>query len=104
MAEQEVVHNVDLHPEQEADTSTQHSRFAAERQAFWAMHAQLLKAYEGKYVTILNAKVRDSDEDKSALAQRLYHRFGYQPIYVQFVTAASLPRFCMRSPRRTLWS
>ena len=104
MAEQEVIHNVDLHLEQETDTSPQHSRFAAERRAFWAMHAQLLKAYEGKYVAILNAKVVDSDEEKSALAQHLYRRFGYQPIYVQLVTAAPLPRFRMRSPRRTLWS
>ena len=104
MAEPEVIHNVDLHPEQEADTSTPHSRFAAERRAFGAVHEQLLNAYEGKYVAMLNATVVDSDEDKSALAQRVYRRFGYQPIYVQLVTAASLPIYRMSSPRLTLRS
>jgi hypothetical protein len=97
MAEPEVLHSVDLHPEHEADTSTPHSRFAAERRAFWAMHEQLLKAYAGKYVAMLNAPVVDSDKDKSALAQRVYRRFRYQPIYVQLVIAASLPIYRMSS-------
>jgi Family of unknown function (DUF5678) len=104
MAEREVIHNVDLDLKQESSTSEQDTRFAAERQAFWAMHAQLLKAYEGKYVAILNGKVVDCDDDKHALAKRLYRKFGYQPIYVQLVTTASLPIYHLSSPRRTIRS
>jgi len=59
-----------------------------------------LEKYEGKYVAILNGKVVGSDADKRALAQRLYREVGYQPIYVQLVTAASLPIYRMSSPRR----
>jgi hypothetical protein len=104
MAEQEVIHSVDLSLKREADTSSQDTRFANERRIFWAMHAQLLKAYEGKYVAILNGQVVDCDEDKHALAKRLYRQFGYQPIYVQLVTTASLPIYRLSSPRRTLRS
>ena len=100
MAEQEAIYSVDLHLSHEADKSAQDDRFAAERQAFWSMHSQLLERYEGKYVAILNGKVVDSDADKRALAQRLYRQFGYQPIYVQPVTAASLPIYRMSSSRR----
>jgi hypothetical protein len=102
MAEQEVIHSVDLRLKQEADTSAQEARFDAERRAFWAMHAQLLKGYEGKYVAILNGKIVDCDEDKHALATRLYDKFGYQPIYVQLVTTASPPIYRLSSPRRTV--
>ena len=104
MAEQEVVHSVDLRLKQDANTSEQDARFAAERRAFWAMRAQLLKAYEGKYVAVLNGEVVDCDEDKQVLAKRLYRQFGYQPIYVQLVTTTSLPVYRLSSPRRTLRS
>jgi hypothetical protein len=77
MAGQKGIHSVDLRLEQEADTSEQDTRFAAERRAFWAMHPQLLKAYEGKYVAMLNGKVVDCDEDQHAFAKRVYRRFGY---------------------------
>jgi hypothetical protein len=80
----------------------QNIRFAAERRAFWAMHAELLKAYEGKYGAILDGKVVDYDENKCALAKRLYGRFGYQSVYVQLVRTASLPVYRLSSPRRTL--
>jgi hypothetical protein len=100
MAEREPIYSVDLHLNHEVDKSVQDARFAAERQAFWSMHSQLLERYEGKYVAILNGKVVDSDADKRALAQRLYRQLGYQPIYVQLVTAISLPIYRMSSPRR----
>jgi hypothetical protein len=51
------------------------------------MHVQLLRAYVGKYVPILKSQMVDCDEDKCALAKRLYGRIGYQPIYVQLATA-----------------
>jgi|SRR5262249_49842986 len=100
MADQETSYTVDLHLSHEADKSAQDDRFAAESQAFWSMHSQLLERYQGKYVAILNGKVVDSDADKRTLAQRLYRQFGYQPIYVQLVTAISLLIYRMGSPRR----
>jgi hypothetical protein len=50
------------------------TRFAAQHQVFWALHTQLLRAYAGKYVPGLNGQVVDCDEDKCALAKRLYGR------------------------------
>jgi uncharacterized protein DUF5678 len=100
MAEQEPIYSADLHLNHEVDKGAQDDRFAAERQAFWSLHSQLLEKYEGKYVAILNGKVVDSDADKRALAQRLYREFGYQPVYVQLVMAASLPIYRMSSSRR----
>jgi Family of unknown function (DUF5678) len=104
MAEQEVIHSVDICLQRPAHSRAEDSRFAGERRAFWAIHAELLRAYEGKYVAILNGKVVDCDEDKRALAKRLYRQYGYQPMYVQFVTAASLPIYHLSSPRPTIHS
>jgi hypothetical protein len=75
------------------------AQFACERQAFWAMHAQLLSMYAGKYVAVLNGQVVDSDVDERALVQRVYQKFGYQPMYVQLVTSGSLPVYRLMSPQ-----
>ena len=74
-------------------------QFACERQAFWALHAQLLSMYEGKYVAVLNGQVVDSDVDERVLVQRVYQKFGYQPMYVQWVTAGALPVRRLMSPQ-----
>jgi len=63
------------------------------------MHSQLLPRYEGKYVAVLNGQVVDSDTDERALVQRVYQKFGYQPLYVQLVTLGSLPVYRLMSPQ-----
>jgi hypothetical protein len=75
------------------------AKFASERQAFWAMHAQLVSMYEGKYVAVLNGQVVDSDIGERTLVQRVYKTFGYQPIYVQLVALGSLPVYRLVSPQ-----
>ena len=99
MAEQGEIHTVVLEPKSGGAQSDADAKFACERQAFWAMHAQLLSIYEGKYVAVLNGQVVDNDVDEGALVQRVYQKFGYQPVYVQWVTSGSLPVYRLMSPQ-----
>jgi len=48
--------------------------------AFERMKPDLLNTHKGKQVAILNGKVVDSDEDKRALAKRVYAKYGYRTI------------------------
>lgn len=60
----------------------------------------LLRRYRGEYVAILDAKVVDHGGDFSALASRVFHRFGNRNIYMPRVQAAE-PVARIRSPRRS---
>jgi len=53
---------------------------------FEANKKELLKKYQNKYIAILNNKVVGSDKDFSRLAERTYKKFGYQTIYMPFVS------------------
>lgn len=53
---------------------------------FEANKKDLLKRYKNKYIAILNNKVVGSDKDFSRLAERIYKKFGYQTIYIPFVS------------------
>ena len=99
MAEQGEIYTVVLEQQSHGAQSDADAKFACERQAFWTMHAQLLSMYEGKYVAVLNGQVVDSDVDERVLVQRVYQKFGYQPMYVQWVTAGSLPVHRLMSPQ-----
>ena len=46
----------------------------------------ILKKYKGKYIAILNNKIIGSGKDFSKLAERMYKKFGYQTIYMPFVS------------------
>jgi PHD/YefM family antitoxin component YafN of YafNO toxin-antitoxin module len=48
--------------------------------AFERIKPELLKTHKGKQVAILNGQLVDFDEDKRALAKRVYARYGYRPI------------------------
>lgn len=99
MLEQGEIHTVVLEQQNRGAHSEAEAKFASERQAFWAMHAQLVSMYEGKYVAVLNGQVVDSDGDERALVQRVYQKFGYQPMYVQLVALGSLPVHRLVSPQ-----
>ena len=89
-----VVHTVELDvPEHE---ETQWDR---DKRAFWEMRESLLPEYQGKYVAVYNGEVVDSDEDDIALAERVYERLGYVPIYCQLVTDGPLPVYRVPGPR-----
>jgi len=47
----------------------------------------------------LNDGEEPSDVDERALVQRVYQKFGYQPMYVQLVTLGSLPVYRLMSPQ-----
>ena len=53
---------------------------------FEANKKNLLKKYQNKYIAILNDKIVGSDKDFSKLAERVYKKFGYQTIYMPFVS------------------
>jgi len=53
---------------------------------YWEKHKdELFAKYKGKYVAICNDEVYDSDEDLTALAQRVYEALGYRPIFMPYV-------------------
>ena len=99
MTEAGEIHTVVLEQKSRDAQSDAEAKFACERQAFWAMHARLLSMYEGKYVAVLKGQVVDSDVDERALVQRVYQKFGYQPMYVQLVTLGALPVYRLMSPQ-----
>jgi hypothetical protein len=99
MTEQGEIHTVVLEQKSRGTHNDAEAQFACERQTFWAMYAQLLSMYEGKYVAVLNGQVVDSDVDERALVQRVYQKFGYQPMYVQLVTSGALPVYRLMSPQ-----
>jgi len=99
MPEQGEIHTVVLEQQSHGAHSEAEAKFASERQAFWAMHAQLVSMYEGKYVAVLHGQVVDSDGDERALVQRVYQKLGYQPMYVQLVTLGSRPVHRLVSPQ-----
>ena len=44
--------------------------------------SKLLQRYRGEYVAIVDGAVVDHDRDFSALAERVFGRFGYRSIYM----------------------
>jgi hypothetical protein len=65
----------------------------AETEAFWDMHDELVRKYEGQHVALHRGEVVDSDEDASRLESRVREQFGELPVLIAPVT----PR-----PRRDL--
>ncbi|MFH1258850.1 MAG: DUF5678 domain-containing protein [Elusimicrobiota bacterium] len=53
---------------------------------FEANKKDLLKKYQNKYIAIFNNKVVGSDKDFPKLAERIYKKYGYQTIYIPFVS------------------
>ena len=77
---------------------TKDVQFLRDKQAFWAMQTELLQRYEGQYVAIYQGKVVDSDQDKIALALRVYQTYGYVPIFVHHVSHQKPATRSIRSP------
>lgn len=65
----------------------------AETGAFWNMHDELVRKYEGKHVAVYQGEVVDSDQDASRLGKRVREQFGARPVLVAPVA---------RRPRRDL--
>src|SRR5262249_55650118 len=72
-----------------------------EHRAFLRLRPSLLRTLRNQYVAVYGQKVVDSDDDKIALALRVYQRFGYVPVYVGPVSAKPAKVVRIPSPRRT---
>ncbi len=70
-----------------------------EQRAYEAQHKRLLVKYGGQYIAMRQGKVVDHDEDSSALWQRVYKRFGRQPILITPVLHETRQTIVVRSPR-----
>lgn len=74
-------------------------RFFAEERGYLASHRrEILSTYAGRYIAILRNSILDSDPDFSALAERVYQRFGYTRIFMPFVGERKV--YHIASPRR----
>jgi hypothetical protein len=82
------------------DLSTRHDEWRREQRAFHDLLPGLLHTNLGQFVAIHEGQVVESGDDKLAVARRAYERFGYLPIYVSRVTAASPVPSRVPSPRR----
>jgi len=60
-------------------------QFEREHRAFEHLREELLKTHQGQFVAVLNGQVVDADPDQGELAQRVYAKFGYRPIYMDEV-------------------
>jgi hypothetical protein len=62
-------------------------RIEEEREAFLKIRERLLRdqLYNGKYVAIFQGAVVGCDEDKGRLAETVYGKYGYVPIYIEKV-------------------
>lgn len=48
-------------------------------------YSKLRKIYKDMYVAILNDQVIDSDINRVTLAERVYSKYGYKPIFMPFI-------------------
>lgn len=62
-------------------------RVEEERATFLQIRDTLIQDphYNGKYVTVFQGVVVDCDEDKRSLAERVYTKYGYVPLYIDKV-------------------
>lgn len=66
---------------------------------FEANRKRLVRRYRDEYVAIIDRKVVDHDHDFSALAQRVFAKYGHGPVAMPKVTAEERI-IHLRSPRR----
>lgn len=69
-----------------------------ERKLYEDKKEKYLKDYEGKYIALQNEVVLDSDLEFSKIAERVYSKYGYKPIFMPFVTKEERT-LRLRSPR-----
>jgi len=62
-------------------------RIEEEREAFLKIRDKLVQNpnYNGKYVAILQGAIVGCDEEKERLAENVYRKYGYIPIYIDKV-------------------
>jgi hypothetical protein len=68
-------------------------------QLFDQMRPELLKHYREQYVWFEDGNVLDTDEDRAALAIRVYNRTGLRPLLIKKVCSED-PQPLVRTPFR----
>ncbi len=83
----------------QAPAIVSHSKLFAEERKFVEQNWEsLVASFRGRYVAVLGKSVLDSDKEFSALAGRVYRKFGYQRVFMPFI--AERPRiYRIPSPR-----
>ena len=66
----------------------------AETEAFWDMHDELVKEYEGEHVALYQGEIVSHDVDASRLERRVREQFGELPVLIAPV--AGRPRRDLR--------
>ncbi|MBO3831833.1 MAG: hypothetical protein FGF51_00395 [Candidatus Brockarchaeota archaeon] len=76
-----------LEAEGSYDVGEEASAFEKEKLAFEKLFEKLCRdgSLRGKHVAVLNGRVVDSDYDKLKLVERTYKKYGYVPIFFDFV-------------------
>jgi hypothetical protein len=74
-------------------------KWRKEREAFYRMLPELLKAHRDQFVAVHEERVVGEGAEPIELVKRAYAQFGYVPIYVGLVTDQPLPRVRVPSPR-----
>lgn len=75
------------------------NKWQQERVAFLRLLPQLLATHRDQFVAVHEGKMVDNDDDKIALALRVYARYGYVPIFIGQVTDRSPRLIRIPSPR-----
>jgi hypothetical protein len=70
-----------------------------EYRAFLRLKPSLLQEFADRYVAVHEEQVVDSGEDKLKLGLRVYHKFGYVPIFFGLVSASTDLLVRIPSPR-----
>ena len=66
-------------------------KFERERLTFYRLLPSLVQTHRGQYVAIHNEQVVDSGDDRLDVADRVWVKHGYVPIYVELVTDEPQP-------------
>ncbi|MBM4459724.1 MAG: hypothetical protein FJ011_18510 [Chloroflexi bacterium] len=70
-----------------------------EQRAYEARHSQLLEAYPGQYIAMLNGCVVDHDADRVALGRRIRTRYGNRSVLITPVRQEARQTIVIRRPR-----
>jgi len=63
--------------------------FEKAKEFFQNNKSDIISKYNNRYIAIIGNEIIDSDETFSNLAERVYDKFGYRPIYMPKATAES---------------
>lgn len=66
---------------------SEHEILIMEKKYYEENRETLLKKYRDRFIAIFNNEVVDFDKNFSKMASRVYKKFGYQTMYMPFVTA-----------------